>query len=75
MSSQTRLWYFCNQRDANSELFLWDLSSRPAGGAKVHHEGYDPSAADWPALVRGHPHVRHHRLGVLHGKIPHYLLQ
>lgn len=49
-------------------------SSRPAGGAQVHYEGYDPPAADWSPLICGHPHVCNHRPGVLHGTVPQDLL-
>ncbi len=38
---------------------------RPADCAEVHHESHDPAAPDRPSLVLCHPHVRHHRPGVL----------
>lgn len=51
------------------------VTSRPAGGAQVHNEGHDSSAADRSAVVCSHPHVRHHRPGVLHGEVSHHLLR
>lgn len=42
--------------------------SRPADCAQVHHEGHDPAAPDRPTLVLCHPHVCHHRPGVLQRK-------
>ena len=38
---------------------------RPADRAEVHHEGHDPAAPDRSPAVLCHPHVRHHRSGVL----------
>ena len=40
-------------------------ASRPADRPEVYHEGHGSSAADRPAALLCHPHVRHHRSGVL----------
>lgn len=51
------------------------MSLRSPGGVEVHNESHGSSASDWPAAFLRHSHVCHHRGGVLHGQIPHHLLQ
>ena len=41
---------------------------RPTDRPEVHHEGHGPFAADRPAPVLRHPHVRHNRTGILQRK-------
>lgn len=37
------------------------VSSRPAGGAEVYHEGHDSPVADWTAALLRYSRVCHHR--------------
>ena len=48
---------------------------RSSGGIKVHYESHGTAAADWPAALLCHPHVRHHRPRLLHGQVSSDLLQ
>lgn len=51
------------------------LSLRPPGGVEVYNESNGSTSSDWLAAVLRHCYVCHHWGGVLHGQIPHHLLQ
>ena len=79
---QSFFWPICHWSNAlpmppfcSSILMPYVFPFRSPGGSEIYHESHGASSPDRASSVLCHPHVRHHRSGLLHGKVPPHMLQ